>query len=88
MINHQNTTLGTLEAQIGLIALELRNRPVGTLPSDTEVPKTTKEQVKDVRLRSGKDLVGTIPKTVSDTNQEKPTTTVPPIVVASPTNRT
>ncbi|KAJ9561910.1 hypothetical protein OSB04_007070 [Centaurea solstitialis] len=85
VINHQNTALRTLETQIGQIALELRNRPVGTLPSDTELPKNqTKEHVKAMTLRDGKSLVGPTPKepkVVSSTDREKPTTIAPTIVV-------
>ncbi|KAJ9541005.1 hypothetical protein OSB04_027511 [Centaurea solstitialis] len=88
VINHQNTALRTLETQIGQIALELRNRPVGTLPSDTELPKNqTKEHVKAMTLRDGKSLVGPTPKepkVVSSTDREKPTTIVPTVVVPTP----
>ncbi|KAI3672920.1 hypothetical protein L6452_39022 [Arctium lappa] len=57
-MNHQNTTIRSLETQISQLALELRNRPVGTLPSDTEIPRPAmKEHVKAVTLRSGKRLI-------------------------------
>ncbi|KAJ9546995.1 hypothetical protein OSB04_019538 [Centaurea solstitialis] len=88
VINHQNTALRTLETQIGQITLELRNKPVGTLPSDTELPKNqTKEHVKAMTLRDGKNLVDPIPKepkVVSSTDLEKFTTIVPTIVIPTP----
>ncbi|XP_024962481.1 uncharacterized protein LOC112502721 [Cynara cardunculus var. scolymus] len=61
-MNHQNTAIRSLEIQISQLALEVRNRPAGTLPSDTEIPKSImKEHVKVVTLRSGKNLVESEP---------------------------
>lgn len=52
-----NATPRNLENQMGQLANELRNRPQGALPSDTENPRnTSKEQCKIVTLRSGKEL--------------------------------
>ncbi|XP_060960806.1 uncharacterized protein LOC133031340 [Cannabis sativa] len=56
-IQSQATSMRTLENQVGQLANELRNRPQGTLPSDTENPRRDgKEHCKAVILRSGKVL--------------------------------
>ncbi|XP_024993124.1 uncharacterized protein LOC112526915 [Cynara cardunculus var. scolymus] len=52
-INQTNATLRNFETQLGQFAADLKNRPQGTLPSDTETPK---EHVKAVTLRSDKNL--------------------------------
>ncbi|XP_062103285.1 uncharacterized protein LOC133814326 [Humulus lupulus] len=55
--NSQAASLRNLETQLGQLANELRNRPQGTLPSDTENPrKDGKEHCKVVTLRSGKNV--------------------------------
>ena len=57
VIQSQAASLRNLEIQIGQLANELRNRPQGTLPSDTENPRRDgKEHCKVVTLRSGKNL--------------------------------
>ncbi|XP_062086086.1 uncharacterized protein LOC133792186 [Humulus lupulus] len=57
VIQSQVASLRNLEIQMGQLANELRNRPQGTLPSDTENPRRDgKEQCKVVTLRSGKNL--------------------------------
>ncbi|XP_062080494.1 uncharacterized protein LOC133785259 [Humulus lupulus] len=57
MIQSQAASLRNLENQVGQLANELRNRPHGTLPSDTENPRNgSKEHCKAVTLRSGKGL--------------------------------
>ncbi|KAJ9560618.1 hypothetical protein OSB04_005778 [Centaurea solstitialis] len=48
-INQTNAALRGFETQLGQFATELRNRPPGTLPSDTETPKG-KEHVKAVTI--------------------------------------
>ncbi|XP_024962804.1 uncharacterized protein LOC112502994 [Cynara cardunculus var. scolymus] len=53
IINQTNSTLRSFETQLGQFATDLKNRPQGTLPSDTEIPK---EHVKAVTLRSDKNL--------------------------------
>ena len=51
-------SIKNLESQVGQIALEIKKRPEGTLPSDTESPhRPGKEHVKVVTLRSGKTLI-------------------------------
>ena len=51
-------SIKNLENQVGQIALEIKKRPEGTLPSDTESPhRPGKEHVKVVTLRSGKTLI-------------------------------
>ncbi|XP_024964917.1 uncharacterized protein LOC112505210 [Cynara cardunculus var. scolymus] len=52
-INQTNATLRNLETQLGQFAADLKNRPQGTLPSDTE---TSKEHVKVVTLRNDENL--------------------------------
>ena len=50
-------SLKSLENQVGQFAQILRTRPIGVLPSDTEVPKAaTHEQCKAITTRSGKQL--------------------------------
>ncbi|XP_062093785.1 uncharacterized protein LOC133799807 [Humulus lupulus] len=57
MIQSQAASLRNLENQVGQLANELRNRPHGTLPSDTENPRNgSKEHCKVITLRSGKEL--------------------------------
>ncbi|XP_062114466.1 uncharacterized protein LOC133825555 [Humulus lupulus] len=57
VIQSQAASLRNLEIQFGQLANELKNRPQGTLPSDTENPrKDGKEHCKAVTLRSGKNL--------------------------------
>ncbi|XP_024958981.1 uncharacterized protein LOC112499951 [Cynara cardunculus var. scolymus] len=61
-MNHQNTAIRSLETQISQLALEVRNRPPSTLPSDTEIPKPMmREHVKVVNLKSGKNLIESEP---------------------------
>ncbi|XP_062100922.1 uncharacterized protein LOC133806851 [Humulus lupulus] len=57
VIQSQAASLRNLEIQMGQLANELRNRPQGTLPSDTKTPRRDgKEQCKAITLRSGKNL--------------------------------
>ncbi|XP_062075174.1 uncharacterized protein LOC133779200 [Humulus lupulus] len=57
IIQSQASSLRNLENQVGQLANELRNRPHGTLPSDSENPRSMgKEYCKAVTLRSGKEL--------------------------------
>ncbi|XP_062104771.1 uncharacterized protein LOC133816126 [Humulus lupulus] len=57
MIQSKETSLRSLENQVGQLANELRNRPHGTLPSDIENPRNVgKEHCKAVTLKSGKEL--------------------------------
>ncbi|XP_062081236.1 uncharacterized protein LOC133786038 [Humulus lupulus] len=57
VIQSQAASLRNLEIQMGQLANELKNRPQGTFPSDTENPRRDgKEQCKVVTLRSGKNL--------------------------------
>ncbi|XP_062075567.1 uncharacterized protein LOC133779647 [Humulus lupulus] len=57
IIQSQAASLRNLENQVGQLANELRNRPHGTLPSDTENPRSIgKEHCKAVTLRNGKEL--------------------------------
>ncbi|KAG8485946.1 hypothetical protein CXB51_020224 [Gossypium anomalum] len=55
LIQSQVTTLKNLQNQMGQLATELKNRPQGALPSDTENTRSLgKEHCKTLTLRSGK----------------------------------
>ncbi|XP_062110242.1 uncharacterized protein LOC133822051 [Humulus lupulus] len=57
VIQSQAASLRNLEIQLGHLANDLKNRPQGSLPSDTETPRRDgKEQCKEINLRSGKNL--------------------------------
>ncbi|KAM6551275.1 hypothetical protein CsatB_001083 [Cannabis sativa] len=57
VIQTQDASLRNLELQLGHLANELKARPQGSLPSDTENPKRDgKEQCNAIQLRSGKNL--------------------------------
>ena len=57
LIQSQAVTLKNLENQMGQLATELRNRPQGTLSSDTKNPRNLgKEHIKTMALQSGKIL--------------------------------
>ncbi|KAL5579761.1 hypothetical protein UlMin_012203 [Ulmus minor] len=57
VIQSQAALLRNLENQVGQLANELKNRPPGTLPSNTENPKRDgKEHCKAITLRGGKTL--------------------------------
>ncbi|XP_060965092.1 uncharacterized protein LOC133034089 [Cannabis sativa] len=57
VIQSQVASLRNLELQLGHLANELKARPQGSLPSDTENPRRDgKEQCNAIQLRSGKNL--------------------------------
>lgn len=57
LIQSQAASLRNLENQVGQLANELRTRPHGALPSDTENPKRDgKEHCKAIALKNGKEL--------------------------------
>ncbi|XP_062094211.1 uncharacterized protein LOC133800271 [Humulus lupulus] len=57
VIQSQAASLRNLEIQLGQLANDLKNRPQGSLPSDTENPRRDgKEHCKAINLRSGKIL--------------------------------
>ncbi|KAL5541723.1 hypothetical protein UlMin_009433 [Ulmus minor] len=57
VIQSQAASLRNLENQVGQLANELKKRPLGTLPSNTEIPKRDgKEHCKAITLRGGKTL--------------------------------
>ncbi|KAL5578388.1 hypothetical protein UlMin_020087 [Ulmus minor] len=59
VIQSQAASLRNLENQVGQLANELKNRPPGTLPSNTECPKKDgKEHCKAITLKGGKTLEG------------------------------
>ncbi|XP_024990554.1 uncharacterized protein LOC112524838 [Cynara cardunculus var. scolymus] len=63
LFNQQSATIRNLKTQVSQLALNQNSRTLGTLPSNTEVPRDLgKEHVKVVTLRSGKELIETIPK--------------------------
>ncbi|XP_060969639.1 uncharacterized protein LOC133036888 [Cannabis sativa] len=60
----QAASLGNLEIQLEQLANDLKNRPQGTFPSDTENPRRDgKEHCKEVTLRSGKILESNVAAT-------------------------
>ncbi|KAJ9566409.1 hypothetical protein OSB04_002375 [Centaurea solstitialis] len=72
-ISQTQASIKNLETQVGQMALEIRSRLAGSLPSDTEIPQRPgKEQVKVVTLRSGKDLrpQGTVWKPQRNTSKD------------------
>ncbi|XP_060974658.1 uncharacterized protein LOC133039741 [Cannabis sativa] len=57
VIQSQAASLQNLELQLGHLANELKARPQGSLPSDTENPRRDgKEECNAIQLRSGKNL--------------------------------
>ncbi|KAM6564131.1 hypothetical protein CsatB_024129 [Cannabis sativa] len=96
VIQSQAASLRNLEVQLGQLANDLKNRPQGTLPSDTENPRRDgKEHCKAITLRSGKilesNVVATGSKEPSSIQKEgemkkKPAISaaeIPPVVTAS-----
>ncbi|XP_060969758.1 uncharacterized protein LOC133036986 [Cannabis sativa] len=96
VIQSQVASLRNLEVQLGQLANDLRNKPQGTLPSDTENPRRDgEEHCKAVTLKSGKiiesNLAATGSKEPSSIQKEgemkkKPATSaaeIPPVVTAS-----
>ncbi|KAI3759834.1 hypothetical protein L6452_07929 [Arctium lappa] len=69
-INQTNATLRGFETQLGQFAAELKSRPQGTLPSDTENPKG-KEQVKAVSIREVENNPDFVSKTADPSSFEK-----------------
>ncbi|XP_060969103.1 uncharacterized protein LOC133036595 [Cannabis sativa] len=66
VIQSQAASLRNLEVQLGQLANDLKNRPQGTLPSDTENPRRDgKEHCKAVTLRSGKIIESNVAATGS-----------------------
>ncbi|XP_062103164.1 uncharacterized protein LOC133814186 [Humulus lupulus] len=80
VIQSRAASLRNLEIKMGQLANELRNRPQGTLPSDTENPrKDGKEQCKAITLRNGKNLELTDENSILQQNAiEKPMSKPPP----------
>lgn len=63
MIQSQQASLQTLEVDVGQLAAELRNRPLGKLLADTKMPKREEnEQCQAIELNSKKYPVGEIKK--------------------------
>src|SRR5262249_15552672 len=57
---NQEASIHNLEKQIGQLAKMIAERPLGSLPSNTE--PNPREQVNAITLRSGKELQASIPK--------------------------
>lgn len=54
IIQNQATSLRNLELQAGQLAKEMKNKPIGALPSNIESPqREEKEHCKAITLRSG-----------------------------------
>ncbi|XP_060969676.1 uncharacterized protein LOC133036918 [Cannabis sativa] len=96
VIQSQAASLQNLEVQLGQLANDLKNRPQGTLPSDTENSRRDcKEHCKAVTLRSGKIIESNVaaagskePSSIQKEGEmkKKPTTSaaeIPPVVTAS-----
>ncbi|KAI3719843.1 hypothetical protein L6452_20748 [Arctium lappa] len=86
-------SLRNLETQISQLALNQNNRTTGTLPSNTEIPRSLgKEHIKAVTLRSGKDLEAALdkefgPMTKTDfekNSMSKPKAAALPTIVEEP----
>ena len=57
VIQSQQASWKNLEIQVGQLATEFRNRPLGKLPTDAETPKREgKKQCQAIELRSGKEI--------------------------------
>ena len=57
-IQSQQALLQNLEIQLGQLATELWNRPLGKLPTDAKTQKREgKEQCQVIELRSGKEIL-------------------------------
>ncbi|XP_024969709.1 uncharacterized protein LOC112509068 [Cynara cardunculus var. scolymus] len=79
LINQQSAAIRNLETQVSQLAVNQNNRALGTLPSNTEVPKNLgKEHVKVVTLRSGKKLKEKVPKVSAPILTEADATTLVP----------
>ncbi|KAM6577511.1 hypothetical protein CsatB_029348 [Cannabis sativa] len=73
IIQSQAVSLRNLEIQLGKLANDLKNRPQGTLPSDTENPRRDgKEHWKAVTLRSEKILELNVAATSKKSLQKPP----------------
>ncbi|XP_063946069.1 uncharacterized protein LOC108212402 [Daucus carota subsp. sativus] len=71
LVQSQAASLRNLENQVGQLTNELRNRPHGTLPSDTEKPKGDgNEHCKAMTLKSGKVLGNTVTDAKHDDSVE------------------
>ncbi|KAJ9557907.1 hypothetical protein OSB04_012521 [Centaurea solstitialis] len=88
IINQQNTALRNLETQVSQLAQQQSNRAMGTLPSNTEVPRAPgKEHVKAITLRDGKSLGEPVfgPQTKAEFEKMSKKTTPAPTPTPTPT---
>lgn len=86
LIQSQASSIKNLEVQVGQLANDLRSRPAGMFPSNTEASYwDEKEQCKAIKLRGGKTLPKiTIPCDPLEANEER---SQPREVEASEENR-
>ncbi|KAJ9564240.1 hypothetical protein OSB04_000206 [Centaurea solstitialis] len=85
-MNQTQAAMRNFETQLGQLAAEFKNRPQGSLPSDTEHPKREgKEQVKMISLRSADNLYDVVIESEPTLVDSEPTaTTVPSSTVPTP----
>ncbi|KAJ9547944.1 LOW QUALITY PROTEIN: hypothetical protein OSB04_020487 [Centaurea solstitialis] len=85
-MNQTQAAMRNFETQLGQLATEVKNRPQGSLPSDTEHPKREgKEQVKMISLRSADNLYDVVVESEPTLVDLEPTaTTVPLSTVPTP----
>ncbi|XP_024980884.1 uncharacterized protein LOC112517738 [Cynara cardunculus var. scolymus] len=85
LFNQQNAAIRNLETQVSQLALNQNSRALGTLPSNTEVPRDLeKEHVKVMTLRSGKELTETIPKESEQVVSKPETIPMVPVTESPP----
>ncbi|KAJ9543783.1 hypothetical protein OSB04_023490 [Centaurea solstitialis] len=81
-MNQTQATMRNFETQLGQLATEVKNRPQGSLPSDTEHPKREgKEQVKMISLRSADNLYDVVIESEPTLVDLEPTTTTVPLSI-------
>ncbi|KAJ9542864.1 hypothetical protein OSB04_029370 [Centaurea solstitialis] len=85
-MNQTQAAMRNFETRLGQLATEVKNRPQGSLPSDTEHPKREgKEQVKMISLRSADNLYDVVVESEPTLVDLEPTaTTVPLSTVPTP----
>ncbi|XP_024969568.1 uncharacterized protein LOC112508936 [Cynara cardunculus var. scolymus] len=85
LFNQQSSAIRNLETQVSQLALNQNSRALGTLPSNTKVPRDLgKEHVKVVTLRSGKELTEIIPKESEQVVSKPETIPMVPVTESPP----
>ncbi|KAJ9538092.1 hypothetical protein OSB04_030825 [Centaurea solstitialis] len=79
-MNQTQASMRNFETQLGQLATEVKNRPQGSLPSDTEHPnREGKEQVKMISLRSADNLYDVVIESEPTLVDLEPTATTVPL---------